>query len=83
VRSVNRLTKPSKIALDNATEYFITGEEDSNAKVYYVIQCSYEGWLHTLSTADNSIPFSTVDDAVKYLLKRKVSLEKINFSKLR
>jgi hypothetical protein len=76
-----RLTKASRVALDNAAEIFIVMETDSVAQVYYTIECAVDGWYHTLSSADNSVPFSTVDDAVKYLLRKKVPFEKINLER--
>lgn len=76
-----RLTRNSAHILKNADRIMIERETDSIDDFWFHVYVSHGLWHHCLCNGDGPIMFSTVAEAIDFLSKRRISIEKIELPK--
>jgi len=73
-----KLTKNSKLILEKADSFSFQKCTDGIAETWFLVWGSLDMWRHCIHNSQGPLSFSTIDDAVSFLLKRKIPLEKID-----
>ena len=81
-RTFKKLTSTSREVLARAEPFTFQHSNDGVADSWWLIWGKVGMWNHVISDSSGPISFSTLDDAVKFLRKKKISLDLMNFTDL-